>query len=211
MSSTSTLYRRQIQRRYKLSQWTIRQARKTGFIGPIRGPAFVRKGSRYLATQHEMDVYLARLKQFQRTFLNGAMMTKVIGSNYGGVPYERNADAKSIVKMRSYFDVMPPMYYTFIGGQRRKYWHVEDVLLFKRFIDGVLNRNLPRDISHPCYSPEEDIWRPMYSSPADFSERYTDETRLRIFGEDAQDELEESAEEYEDDYDDEDEDDEDAY
>lgn len=184
-AQTKLLSQREVRELYNISKWQIRMARETGYIGTIKGPKFIKLGKRHMITRHEMDVYVARHREFSRLFLNSARMTTVIDSRYAGVSYRTNWDAWLIARMEPYLSVMPPECYTFhgLGGKReQKFWHLEDVQMFNRFIEGSMSGRLNRD-THPNYDSKEHVWRPDYPSPADFPERYTDETRSRLLGE----------------------------
>lgn len=173
------LYACDLRRRYKLTAWEIRQGQSTGFIRAVAAPYFARDGRRLVTDEHQMDVYIARQREWERRFLDGARMTAYIKAPRGGVPARINSPYRLIVRQAPYRSVIPPPYYLFHGTNRRKYWHVEDLDLFIRFINAVQNRTI-QSIGHPNYDPDEHVWRPKYPSPPDFPERYTDETRDRV-------------------------------
>ena len=176
--ASTPLRRRQIKYRYKFTDWMIREARDTGFIGPIKGPSFIRIGSHFVASQHEMDCYIARSKEFSRRFADARAMTKFINAYHAGKPYSKNWDAIKIAKMMPYLDIMPPHFYQFEKCKGVMYWSMEDLQVFKSYIDKIASGSLRRYGS--TYDDTMKIWRPEYPSPADFSERYTDETRNRV-------------------------------
>lgn len=178
-TSSMPLTNKQLKQRYGLTQWTIKSARATGFIGPITAPIFISSGSRYVTTQHQMDVYLAKRKAWEATFLDSARMTRYINSQFGGMDHEKNPDARRIGKMIPYYGISPPSAYTFSGCQNRKYWHIDDLVVFRRFIDALFDGRLQRT-NNPVYNNDLGIWMPKYPSPPDFPERYTDETRDRV-------------------------------
>ena len=180
---STPLQLRQITYRYGLTTWQIRNGRETGFIGAIVAPTFVKKGSRYLASRHQMDVFQARRKEWHRLFLNSPRMTAFIGSPFAGVESRKNWDARRIAQGEPYLSIIPPGYYLFEGCRGTRYWHLEDLQLFRRFLDGVFDRRL-LPYEHPNYDPVDSVFRPNYPSPPDFPERYTEETRLRVLGDD---------------------------
>ena len=108
-------------------------------------------------------------------------MTAFIGSRQGGISYAYNTDARNITKMRPYFDVAPPHSYVFMNTKRIRYWHLEDLEMFRRFI-GMALHDKP-DKENPAWDAEGQVWRPKYLSPPDFSERYDDATKARVLDE----------------------------
>ena len=165
---------------YGLTRWDIRHGRETGFIQAVKAPTFVRHGNAYIVTEYEMTLFKARVKEFDRLFLNAARMTRLIGSRCGGKKYELNVDAQLIGRMEPYFGVMPPHSYIFKGLKGARHWHIEDLQTFQRFIGQALSEEL--DETNPCWDSDKNVWRPYYRSPPSFPEQYSDATKKRVLG-----------------------------